>query len=148
MILVNEEPRGPSELIEIPVTANGVTRINIPDIQQLRSQQGQVIIVKGIRTITAKVLTNAPITGSVVSPIAELRKASLVLYADGWEKGHLIPLLTMVDEADADATTATTIPYRFKTTKFDDWKNVDWSKSYIQFSNGTVSATQPYWFVL
>jgi hypothetical protein len=147
IILVQEEPRGASQLVEVPVGANGLTRINFPDIQQLRSQVGQTIIIKWIRLITAKVLTNAPTVGGVVAPIAELRKVSVTLYSEGWERGQLIPLLTLNDVADADATTATTIPYRNHPTRFANWKNVDWSKSYLQYSNGTQSANSPYVFV-
>lgn len=139
-----EEPRGPSQLVEIPVTANGLQRVNLPDIQQLRSYIGQDIIIKAMRLITPKVLTNAPTNGGATSPIAELRKISLVIYCEGWEKAQLIPILTLNDMADADATAATTIPYRNRTTRFDDWKNVDWSKSFLQYSNSTVSANTPY----
>src|SRR5215831_15291027 len=80
IILVQEEPRGPSQLIEIPVGSNGLTKVQIPDIQQLRSQIGQTIIIKAIRLITANVITNAPTVGGIVAPIAELRKLTLTLY--------------------------------------------------------------------
>lgn len=139
-----DEPRGPSELVEIPVPAAVVSRVQLPDQQQLRSLPDRMIVIKAIRLITDKVLTNSPTLGFPNAALAELRKISLVIYSEGWEKGHLIPLLELVDIADADSTAATTIPYKLKTTRFADWKNVDWSKSYLQYSNGTPSSGSAY----
>lgn len=144
MILVQEEPRGPSQLVEIPVPAQVVQRVQLPDVQQLRSTLDNNIIIKAIRLITDKTLTNAPTIGTANATLGELRKISLVLYCEGWEKGQLIPILTLNDTADADAANATTIPYRNKTTRFNNWKNVDWSKSYLQYSNGTSSSGSAY----
>lgn len=140
MILVQEEPRNASQLVEVNVITAGVTRVQIPDIQQLRSQGDQLIVIKGIRLITNQVLTNAPISGNVVATLAELQKISLTLYSDGWERGQLIPLLVLNDMFAEGSG----IPYREFPTKFSNWKNVDWSKSYLQYSNGTVSAAVPY----
>jgi len=126
--LVQEEPRGPSQLIEIPVPTAGVGRVPLPDIQQLRSQVGQVIIIKALRLIPVSVLSLAPTLGGANAPLTELVKISLVLYCEGWEKGQLIPILTLADTF----TEASGIPTRFRTTRFDNWKNVDWSKSYLQ----------------
>lgn len=144
IVLVMEEPRGPSQLIEIPVPNNSVTKVTLPDIQQLRSQVGQIIIIKALRLITEKVLTFSPILGLPNATLSELVKISLVLYCEGWQKAELIPILTLNDMADADSTAATTIPYRNRTTRFDNWKNVDWSKSYLQYSNGTLSSGEEY----
>jgi hypothetical protein len=140
MMLVQEEPRGPSQLIEIPVNANGLQKIVLPDVQQLRSQVGQVIIVKAIRLIPPAVLTNAPTIGGVNAPLTELVKISLVVYCEGWEKAQLIPILTLCDQFIEGSGT----PYREKTTRFNNWRNVDWSKSYLQYSNGTPTAGTPY----
>lgn len=140
IILVQEEPRDASQLVEVPVTANGLTRVAIPDIQQLRSMVNQMIVIKGIRIITDNILTNAPTNGAITAPLAELQKMSLTLYSEGWERGQLIPILVLND-LSGDGTG---VPFRFHPTKFNNWKNVDWSKSYLQFSNGTSSAGSPY----
>lgn len=140
VILVQEEPRGPSQLIEIPVTVNGVNRVAFPDIQQLRSDTTQMIIIKAMRLITADVLTHGIINGAVTAPLAELQKMAVVLYSDGWEKGQLIPILTFNDMA----LPAGTIPHRYHQQRFNNWEKVDWSKSYLQFANATVSANSPY----
>src|ERR1700690_2654698 len=97
IILVQDEPRGPSQLIEIPVTVTGQSRIAFPDIQQLRSLVNQNIIIKQMRLITKEILTNGTITGFVNAPVTELQKIALLIYCEGWEKGQYIPILTLSD---------------------------------------------------
>lgn len=143
--LVQEEPRGPSQLIEIPVTANGISKVVIPDQPNLRNQIDQKIIIKALRVIPDTVLTNAPQDGNANATLAELQKCSLILYCEGWEKGQNIPLLTLVDTF----TEASGIPWHNRTMQFANWENVDWNKSSIVYANGTGgSAGQPYTFVL
>lgn len=139
MLLIQEEPRGASQLIEIPVAGN-LTKVVIPVIQQLQNNTDQVIIIKALRLITADVLTNAPTLGGINAPTTELQKMALTIYAEGWEKGQLIPVLTLNDMFTEGSGT----PTRFKTTKFDNWQNVDWNKSFLQFANGTVPVGAPY----
>lgn len=143
IILIKEEPRGPSQLVELVVSANGSSRVPFPDVQQLRSQVGQNVIIKTIRLITLDVATFGTITGQPNAPLAELKKASLVLYCEGWEKAQYIPLLVLNDVA----TPAGTFGYRNNASDFNDWQNVDWSKSYIQYANTQVSAGAPYCFI-
>lgn len=143
IILVKEEPRGPSQLVEVPVTAAGLQRVNFPDVQQLRSYADQVVITKAIRLIIPAVLVAGPITGNATSPLTEIVKASLVLYCEGWEKGQYIPLFTLNDVQDQ----TNGAPHVYAQTRFDNWKNVDWSKTYIQYSNGAQSAGAPYAFL-
>jgi hypothetical protein len=139
-VLVQDEPRGPSVLIEINVQTNGQQRVPFPDISQLRSTAYQSIIIKGLRLISAEVLTNGIISNNTTAPATELQKMSLTIYSEGWEKGQTIPILTL---NDMHFTTGA-IPFRFNPTKFDNWQNVDWPKSYIQFANGTLSTGAPY----
>lgn len=144
VVLVQEEPRGASILIEVNVNTNGQQRIAFPDISQLRSTIGQKIIIKGLRLVPPEVLTNAVIAPNANAPTTELQKMSLTIYSEGWEKGQTIPILTFNDFAFATGNT----PYRNHATKFDNWVNVDWPKSFIQFANGTVSAGTPYTVLL
>lgn len=139
IILVQEEPRGPSQLVEAPIVA-GVQKQRLPDVQQLRSQEGQTIIIKAIRLITNKVLANGMTVAGINLPLTELVNMCLVLYSEGWEKGQMIPLLTLNDVVDGDSTAATTIPYRNKATRFNNWRNVDWAQSYLLWANGTTPA--------
>lgn len=144
VILVQEEPRGPSQLVEVPVTTNGAQKVKLPDVQQLRSQEGQTIIIKAIRLIPFKILARCMTLNLVNAPLAELQKISLVIYCEGWEKAQMIPLFVLNDFADGDAAAATAVPYRNKATRFNNWRNVDWAQSYLLYSNGTVSANAPY----
>lgn len=145
VFFVQQEPRGPSELVEIPVTTDGANRVNIPDIQQLRSQRGQTIVIKAIRLIPPDILSRGIINDAANAPITELQKLVLVLYSMGWEKGHNIPLLTLNDSSNSQVG----VPHVYNKTNFSDWQNVDWSKSYIQYGNGTGgSAGSPYVVIL
>lgn len=136
-----------TQLIEIPVPA--VTqRQQLPDIQQLRSQEGQQIIVKGLSLVTPKVLTNSMTIAGTNATLAELRKMTLVLYSLGWERGQMIPLLFLNAMADGDGTTATTIPYAQSNFQFDNWAQVDWPKSYLLYANGQQAAGTPYTVML
>lgn len=137
IVLVQEEPRGASQTIEIPI-AVGQGDINFPDIPELRSDSEFRVIIKGIRHISPKVSPFGPVTGTANTPLADIVNIFLQLYSDGWLKGYNIPLLTLNDMADADATTATTIPYRNKATKLSNWK-IAWNKSKVHFAPGTVA---------
>jgi len=141
-LLVQQEPRGPSQLIEIPVTAafNGLTRVPIPDIPLLRNAGARIILIKGMCLITPSVLPVAPTAGQVNAPLTELRKASLTLYSHQWEKGMLIPLLSM----NNIYTEGSGEPWVSQPFKLDDWADVDWNKSYITYANGTPVAGAPY----
>lgn len=144
VVLVQEEPRGPSVLIEVNVQNNGLQRVAFPDIAQLRSTPDQKVIIKGLRLIPPEVLTNAVLAPNANAPTTELQKISLVLYAEGWEKGQTIPIITFNDFVFATGNT----PYRNHATKLDNWVNVDFPKSYLQYANGTVSAGAPYTVLL
>ncbi len=139
MILIQEEPRGPSMLIEIPVIA-AVSTVTLPIVQQLQTAPDQNIIIKGLRLVTFPELALSPTLGNANAPLAELQKMSLILYCEGWEKGQLIPILAL----NNTFTEASGIPYRDRSTKFNNWKNVDWNKSKIIYSNGSVAAGFPY----
>lgn len=134
IVFVQEEPRGPSELVEVTVERDGETRVPFPDQPQLRNNADYKVIIKGMRLIVPGVVNTGALKSGPIAPLTELQKMFLVLYCEGWEKGHLIPILTLNDVAGIANT-----PYRFAAMKFNDWENVDWAKSYIQYGNGTSS---------
>lgn len=144
VIMLQDEPRGPSVLVEVDVTENGRQRVPLPDIAQLRSTVDQKIVIKCIRLITDEVLVRSILSGNVTAPTSELQKMSVTVYAEGWEKGQTIPLLTLNDMHFAIGTA----PFRYSPTYFDNWVNVDWPKSYLQLANGTVTAGAPYTVLL
>lgn len=130
-----EAPRGASMLIEIPVTQAGLGSVPLPTVQELLNTPDQKIVVKALRLVTLDVLARGPVTGNVNAPLTELQKLSLILYSQGWEKGQYIPLLLLNDAA----TPAGTFPFRYHATKLADWTNVDFNKSKLVYSNGSVS---------
>lgn len=131
------------ELIEIPV-ASGATRAVIPDQPMLKSFPGKRLVVKSLSLITAKILSHAPLSGTINAAVAEFRKITLVLYVNGWERLHYIPLLLMNPAADADSTAATTVQFvPTGAMNFDGVMDVDWTKSFLQFSTG-LSAGSAY----
>jgi hypothetical protein len=137
LILIQEAPRGASQVIELPITT-GQGSNKFPDSPEIQSNAELKIVITGINLITPKVLGFGPITGTANTPLVDLRNLNLILYSDGWQKGVNIPVLTLNNVADSDATTATTIPFRNRSTKFDKWK-IAWNKSTWQFSPGTVA---------
>lgn len=136
LVLVQEEPRGPSQLIEIPVTRSGLQQVTVPDIQQLRSTTTRKIIIKSMRLISADFLTHAPVSGNVTAPDAELQKIVMNIYCEGWQKGQLMPILTLND-TNANGSG---LAHRYHSTRFNNWQDVDWSKTILQYVNGTSSA--------
>lgn len=147
IILVKEEPRGPSQLIEIPFTQNGIQKVNLPDVQQLRSTADLRIILKAMRLVPLPVLDKGVITGYDNAPLSELQKMVLVIYCEGWEKAQYIPLLELLDMRTPDGA-GDFWPNRYNTTRFADWQNVDYPKSYIQYVNGESVAGQPFCVML
>ncbi len=140
VVLLQDEPRGPSVLIEIPVPTAGQQRVNFPDVAQLRSTIDQKVIIKTVRLIPPEVLTNGVLTGAVNAPVTELQKMTVTIYSEGWEKGQTIPLITFNDFVFATQA----MPYRNSATSLDNWVNVDWPKSYLQLANGTLTVGTPY----
>jgi hypothetical protein len=148
IILVQEEPRINSILVEILVPANAVQRVQCPDVQQLRSTTQQRIVIKSVALVTPKVLSHGILNGLVNAPITELRKIAFTMYSMGWERGQYIPILHLNNTADSDATTATAIPYKNTAPRFADWESVSWDKCYLQYANGQPSDGSSYTVML
>jgi len=139
-ILVQQEPIGPVTMVEIPVLTAGVSQQAIQDQPLLRSQGDKLIIIKGMTVITPEVLAFANTTGNPVSPLTEMQKISLQLYSNQWIKMDTIPILlfnSMFTEGSGN-------PWAVSPIKLDDWIDVDWNKSKLLYSNGTVSVGTPY----
>lgn len=134
MVLIQEEPRGPSQLVEIQVTT-ATSTVPIPIIQQLTSDTKTIIVIKSVRLVTFAELAIAPQCGQPNAPLTELQKMSLLLYAEGWEKGKNIPILSL----NNTFIEGSGIPFRDRTTKLANWDAVDWNKSNLIYSNTTVA---------
>lgn len=134
-LIVPEEPRQASQLIEVLVPAAVVSVVQFPVIQNLQNQTGQSVILKALRVVPNTVLTNGPTSGLPNATLAELAKISLVIYSQEWIKGQLIPALFLVDSFSEGSG----IPWRVHSARFDSWQDVNWGKSFLQYSNGTPS---------
>jgi len=145
--IVKSEPFTCFQLIEVPVTANSLSKVMCPDVPELRSLAGRRVVIKSIELITAKVLSKGPTNGYTTAALSELLKCSLVLYAEGWQKLNGIPLLRLNPMRDSDSTAATTIPFAPATPHFDSLGPVEWSKSYVQYSSGQSSSGANYTFI-
>jgi hypothetical protein len=140
IIILQDKPRGPSELVEVVFTVAGEQKKKFPDISQLRSTPNQKIVVTAIRLITPDVLVAPMLSQTVTAPITELQKMAVVLYCNGWEKGHYIPILTLNDMTVPGGTA----PHRYAQTNFEGFENISWDLSYIQFGAGQNVVNPPY----
>lgn len=138
--LVMEEPRGPSQIIEIQVLSNGLGKIPFPYTENLTRNGSQTIVTKAMRLITPSVLPTGPISGLANAPLTELQKMSVVLYCEGWEKGEIIPILTFNDMF----TEGSGEPFRRGKMRLNNWKNIEWTKCFILYSNTTSSVGASY----
>lgn len=129
----NRFKQSPYQLVSQVVTTTGQT-VNLTDQPQLRNTQDQRIKIKMIEIITTDCLTFDPNnTGIAISPNAELQKATLVLYDNGWNKVYQLPLM-MLNHLRSATTPANEYP-----REFNDLEKVDWNKSQIVF----VTAPNP-----
>lgn len=134
ILLVQEAPRGPSTTIEVPVTA-GQSSVTFNVEQDLISNTTQNVIITSLRLVTFPELAFATVSGNVNAPLAELQKISLLLYAEGWNKGFNIPVLSLNNVF----TEGSGVPFRDRTQKLANWKNVVWNKTQLIYANGQPS---------
>jgi len=137
--LIQSQPIINWTIVEV-VAAVGNSRIPIQDQPMLKSYSDHRIVIKSIELITPKVLTNAVLNSGANMTRADIIKSVLVLYSEQWEKIQYIPLARLIGSHDADATTATTLPFMNDVTMFENLSDVDWTKSYIQTANGQTIA--------
>lgn len=131
------------ESIELPIPANTTaTRFNFPDIPQLRDDSTQDIIIQGIEVFDAVSMPNTP-QGNPVSTLAQILNAFLVLYVEGEESVHWIPLVRMmfVFQNGAGGTQQSV----FESLELENLK-VDWTKSYIWLATSLGGASAAFSF--
>lgn len=123
------------EQIELQIPTGAPTKVMFPDLPNLRNQTDQKIIIKFLEVITATVMPTTP-NGATNAPIAELKKAVIVLYNSGEESIYRVPLLKFNRINDFAN------PYQQQWESFDDLQDVDWAKSYLLFAS--APANTPY----
>jgi len=104
-----------------------LTRFFFQDQPQLRNAY-----IQAIQFYTPTVLTATPLTGSTPVTLADMKKASLVLYSGDLQVVLNIPLLALNNISDL------TSPFIFDLPTIDNI-TISWVKSFIQFS--TTPAT-------
>lgn len=134
VILVQEEPRGPSMLVQRDIVA-GDTNVSFKDVPELRNSDTKRTIIKSIRLIVPGVTVGPLNVGTVLAPLTELQKMYLSIYCEQWIKAQAVPILEFNDIFIEGSG----IPFRSAATKLNNWENFDWTKTFIQFANGTAA---------
>lgn len=117
------------ELVELSVSANQTGKINFQSIPQLRNQANQIIIIKAIDVFPDTDYALSQFDNTVPGlPVALIPNAVLVLYINGEESVHLIPLSRLINTQDSSR------PFAQEQSFFADLTNVDFDKSYVQLS--------------
>lgn len=128
------------ELVELICPANSGNRVFFQDVQQLRAQSGQNVIVSAVETFSNQAITLSP-TGNTMIAIADFKKAFLVLNQGGKELINKIPL-ALLNRVDGDFSLAANfVPGQILPFEFEALKNVDWTKSYVMFSSAPVATS-------
>lgn len=125
------------EIVELTINANQNGRFYFDTQPQLRNQADQIIIIRGIQLYLATTYPFSQVTNTVAGvTAAEAIKAVLVLYVNGEESIKNIPLPQLNNINDVAS------PFQQEIQVFADLQNVDFAKSYVQFSAAAAGA--PY----
>lgn len=117
------------ELVELTVKSGQKGKINFQSIPQLRNQANQIIIIKAIDVFPDTDYEFSQFDNTVAGlPVALVKNAVLVLYINGEESVHLLPLSRLINTQDS------TRPFAQEQAYFADLTNVDFDKSYVQLS--------------
>ncbi len=124
------------ELVELPIPV-GFTgnQLNFPDIPLLRSDAESDIVILAVRLYPKEVMPLSPAQNVVITTV-ESQNLYLSLYNTGEFSINNIPLPDLITEYINDSETAAMWVPEEKT--FDNIQ-VDWTKSFIQFSTGISS---------
>jgi hypothetical protein len=119
------------ELLEIPVLAgtaaalNNLTKFNVPDQPQLRTDQDADIIIQAIETFDILGISLSPNNNPVAST-AVLLQTYLTLYVQGEESIYRVPL-NQIKRINSEGAA---VPYQRDLQAFRNIQ-VDWTKSYF-----------------
>jgi hypothetical protein len=116
------------QAVEVAIpTSSTLTRFFFQDQPQLRNAY-----IQAIQFYTPTVLTATPLTGSTPITLADMKKASLVLYSGDLQVVLNIPLLALNNINDL------TSPFVFNLPTIDNI-TISWVKSFIQFSTAVTT---------
>lgn len=116
------------QCVEVPIpNASTLTRFFFQDQPQLRNA-----FIQGIQFYTPTVITGTPMTGSTAMTLADMKKASLVLYSGDLQVVLNIPILALNNINDL------TSPFVFEMPTIDNI-TISWVKSYVQFTSAVTT---------
>jgi hypothetical protein len=116
------------QAVEVAIpTSSTLTRFFFQDQPQLRNAY-----IQAIQFYTPTVLTATPLTGSTPITLADMKKASLVLYSGDLQVVLNIPILALNNINDL------TSPFIFNLPTIDNI-TISWVKSFIQFSTAVTT---------
>jgi hypothetical protein len=116
------------QCVELPIpNGSTLTRFFFQDQPQLRNA-----FIQGIQFYTPTVITGTPMTGSTAMTLADMKKASLVLYSGDLQVVLNIPILALNNINDF------TSPFVFNMQAIDNI-TISWVKSYIQFTSAVTT---------
>jgi hypothetical protein len=126
------------ELVEMQVAASSGTRVMFQDVPQLRGGNGSAdVIVEHLEAFSIQAVSSSPLGNTMIS-IADFKKAFLVLVVAGKEKIKQFPLPAL-NRIIPDGTTAANFVPAVRDLADVELKNVEWSKSYVQFASAPAA---------
>jgi hypothetical protein len=118
------------QAVEIPIpSSTTLTRFFFQDQPQLRNA-----FIQGIQFYTPSVLTATPLTFSTPTTLANMKTASLTLYAGDLQVVFNMPILNLNEIADGTSPYVWDLPLIQNLT-------ISWVKSYVQFSTAPTGGT-------
>lgn len=128
------------ELIEVVIPATATREVEFPTSSNLQNDTSQKVIIKDIEVFPNYAQTGSIRTsGTANLPVAEIPKASLVLYYQGGEWARYIPLAKLIYTTPPALIAA---PFQQERVAFDDLQETAIDKWKIVFN--TAPATLPY----
>lgn len=123
------------ELIELNIPASALGKVTFATYPQLQNQSDQLIKILNIEVFPITSYAASQLTAGLPGmPVADVPKAALVLYVNGEESIHLIPLAKLIHIDDAAN------PFQFLSDGFETLDNVDFSKSSVRFNTAATAA--------
>lgn len=118
------------QAVEIAIpSGTTLTRFFFQDQPQLRNAY-----IQGIQFYTPTVLTATPLTGSTPTSLANMKTASLTLYAGDLQVVFNMPILNLNEIDDG------TSPFTWNLPNIQNL-TISWVKSYVQFTAAPTGAT-------
>lgn len=135
------------QLVEVNIPASVISagqKVYFQDQPQLRTMKdAATVYIQKLETYAAESIPASPLSSAAVATAAQIRNAVLVLNVAGVEAFQYVPLARLNTIYPGAATGS---PYTNQEFYCKDLKDVDWSKSYIQFAAAPAGTPYSYLF--